>query len=148
MINVTDTRLFFLGTLFGVKKGVVVFSLWVLLGFAVWEIPAQAQAASAFQLTWQYTQDATNPATAFALQRCVSSGTLCTMTDLAGAAALPLTTLTYTDTTIAQNVTFCYRVSATNSFGRGPYSSTICGKLGSPPGTSPINLQLNIVTVP
>jgi len=109
---------------------------------------AYAQAAAAFQLTWQYTQDAANPATGFALQRCVQTTTSCSMSDLTGATAIALATLAYTDLTITQNVTYCYHVSATNQFGRGPYSTTMCGKLGVPPSISPTNFQLNIVTVP
>ncbi len=120
------------------------FSIVVLL----WAGLASAQAAGAFALTWQYTQDPVNQATSFSLQRCIQTTTGCSMGDLAGATQIPLTTLSYTDATITQNVTFCYRIAAGNTFGRSPYSSTICGKLGAPPGTSPSNVQLNIVNVP
>ncbi len=109
---------------------------------------AYAQAASAFQLTWAYTQDPTNPGTQFSLQRCIQTSTGCSMSDLAGATLLPIATLTFADPTIAANVTYCYRLAASNTFGRGPYSSMICGKLGAPPATSPTNVQLNIVTIP
>ncbi len=109
---------------------------------------AYAQAASAFSLTWAFAQDPVNQATSFSLQRCIQTSTGCSMSDLTGASALPLTTLIYADSAITQNVTYCYRLAAGNAFGRSAYSSVICGKLGAPPATAPSSLQLNIITVP
>ena len=63
--------------------------LLVLLGLAV--LPAQAQGAPAsFVLTWQHQQDASTPATGYAVQRCIQSDTACNMSDLPGATRDPL----------------------------------------------------------
>jgi len=112
---------------------------------------AQAQAAGpAIVLTWVFNQDMVNPATGFAISRCIQMSSGCTMTDLSGATAIPLVTLTYTDSQIVQNVTYCYAVSALNSFGRGKPSTTTCGVIGGPPTTIPQNLtlKLNPATTP
>ena len=114
----------------------------------LWGSVAYAQAAGAFQITWQHTQDQATLATNFVIRRCVQSGTLCTMADLQGASSLPYGQFSYTDLAIQPNVTYCYLLLASNTFGRSPPSSQICGKLGAPPVNAPGNVQLNIVTVP
>ena len=94
-------------------------------------LPAQVQGAPAnFVLTWQHQQDASTPATGYAVQRCIQSDTTCTMSDLPGATQIPYATPTYTDSTIQPNISYCYQVAAVNQFGRSPYSSTFCGQIG------------------
>jgi hypothetical protein len=114
----------------------------------LWASLASAQAAGAFQLTWAHQQDPATLATGFRLRRCVQSGTLCTMADLAGATAIPYTQLSFTDLTIQANVTYCYEGWVVNQFGQTGPSAQICGKLGAPPKNPMTGLQLNIVNTP
>src|SRR5689334_5283553 len=98
---------------------------WVcalVLGFQLAGSLARAQGAPAsFVLTWTHTQDNTNPATGFAVQRCVQTAQTCPMVDLDGATAIPYAAPTYTDSTVQANITYCYQVAAVNQFGRSPY---------------------------
>jgi hypothetical protein len=106
---------------------------------------AVAQAAGpSITLTWSYTNDTVNPATSFAIQRCVQLSSGCSMLDLSGATALPVTTLTYSDGTITANITYCYQIAAANAFGRSRYSPVTCGTIGTPPTQSPQNVQLKL----
>ena len=131
----------------------------LVLGFHLAGRLASAQGAPAsFVLTWTHTQDSTNPATGFAVQRCVQPATAtpvagsgesdCPMVDLDGATTIPYATPTYTDSTVQANRTYCYQVAAVNQFGRSPYSTRFCGWIeGGPPQNAPTGLQLRIVPV-
>ena len=109
-------------------------------------LPVQAQAASpaSIVLTWQYTQDTTNPAVGFVVRRCVQLTTGCTMGDVSGATPIPLATLTYTDLNVSPNIQYCYEISSFNAFGRSPPSSKNCGTIGGPPSTVPQNVILKL----
>jgi hypothetical protein len=127
------------------KRGIVALGLALGVALAPLALRAEAQAAgSAMQLILTFTQDTANPATSWTLQRCIQLAAGCTMADLQGATALALTTTTFNDSGVSQNVTYCYRAALKNSFGLGPWSSQICGLLGAPPSTTP-TLQLKIV---
>ncbi len=106
---------------------------------------AYAQAAGpSFSLTWQYTPDTVSPATKIIVQRCIQLSTGCTMTDLAGASALPIDVFTYTDVQVILGVQYCFRLAGANAYGRSAYSSTVCGTIGTPPSSVPQNVQLKI----
>jgi len=105
---------------------------------------AHAQAAGTFTLSWTFTQDAQNPALGYLVQRCIQLSTGCAMSDLSGQTQIPLTTLSVVDAQVSANIQYCYRVSGYNSFGRGPYSSPVCGLLGAPPSTAPANVLLRL----
>lgn len=105
---------------------------------------ALAQATPSITVTWTFTQDQVNPATSFAVKRCIQTSAGCPMNDLAGATGLGLSTLSYQDLAITPGITYCYQVAAANQFGRGPFSPVSCGVLGSPPTTAPQNVTLQL----
>jgi hypothetical protein len=91
---------------------------------------AGAQAAFATQATLTWSLTTTQPFTGFQIQRC--AGTSCTPVDLAGATTAA-TTLTYVDTTVQANQTYCYAVVTLNSTQRALPSTPACGAIFSVP---------------
>jgi len=118
--------------------------LWAMMFVGIllgWGPLAQAQAAS-ITLQWAYTQGASQ-ATFFVVQRCQQNAT-CPMADLAGATNIPVTQLTYVDSTIVQGTTYCYQIFAGNTGGRTGPSNMACGVSVAAPTNSPSSLTLTI----
>src|SRR5207249_4512493 len=85
-----------------------------------------ATVADAAELTASWTDNSGGTA-AFALERRTST-TDASFTPLAD---MPVGLTSYVDTSVAQGVTYCYRVRAYNDSGQSPYSDEACGSVSS-----------------
>lgn len=80
-----------------------------------------AQSAHSIKLTWNYTQGA-DPATGFVVQRATSASGPWTMLT---ATPIPVSTLTYSDTTGVGGTAYFYQVYALDSLGFQSPSDTL-----------------------
>lgn len=92
-----------------------------LLGAVVWSLVLDVAAPGAAQLTASWTDNSGGLA-AFQVDRKKQSDV-----SFAPLADIPVGVTTYVDATVAESVTYCYRVQAFNAFGDSPYSQTACG---------------------
>jgi len=80
--------------------------------------------ADAAQLTASWTDNSDGTA-AFALERRTSDTSFTPLADM------PVGLTSYVDASVAQGVTYCYRVKAYNDSGQSPYSDEACGSVSS-----------------
>src|SRR5436309_15403766 len=93
---------------------------------SVFAVVGVATVADAAELTASWTDNSGGTA-AFALERRTSTDASFTpLTDV------PIGITSYVDTSVAQGVTYCYRVRAYNDTGQSPYSDEACGSVSSP----------------
>src|SRR5207248_3245109 len=76
------------------------------------------------QLTASWTDNSGGTA-AFALERRTSDTSFTPLADM------PVGLTSYVDASVAQGVTYCYRVKAYNDSGQSPYSDEACGSVSS-----------------
>lgn len=97
--------------------------LLIVAVILAWAPVADAQAAS---LTLSFTDNATNE-TGFKVERCQGPACAPTVQVLLAPARTGTGSHTIPDTGLAEGVTYCYRLRATNTAGDSAYSNTACG---------------------
>lgn len=100
----------------------------------------RAQAAPGVTLAWDYTQS-TDPAAqadSFLIERC--TGSTCTNFVPLTTTPLPVTTLTYTDTTVQPGLTYRWQVLAKGPSGVSAPSNALTFSVPLPP-QAPTNLR-------
>ena len=105
-------------------------SALIVLSFAAVSILSNSQATAATsQLTWA---DNSSNETGFRVERKIGIAGTFSVIATAGANAT-----SYSDSTLANSTTYCYRVNAFNAAGNSPYSPEVCGTTPAATTTPP-----------
>lgn len=113
--------------------------LLVLLALMLTAVPAMA---ATLTLTWTDTNATPSNETGTTVERAPATGTpLAPSGAFAQIATVAADVVSYADTTVAVNASYCYRVAAFNATGPSAYSNTAC-KTVPVPLNPPTNLQI------